>query len=316
MYKKVLSIIFIFTFSKTNAQLQWKTVDTIQQNLPNGLKIFFTNDSIDGKPNIAYYLEADLKNKKLQFDVDTTSKRRITPNEFYIKNNQPSVVVNGTFFNFKTNQNYNTVIKNGKAISFNIASTKGAGKDSNRVVKMYRSAIGFSKKRKADIAWIQSDTSENLRASQLPIKPLKTEAALLLAKNKKWIKTHFNNWKMQTAIGGGPVLIQNGEIHITNDEEMLFTGKGKFERNPRTAMGYTADGKLIILVIEGRNPGKAEGADLLQEATILRNIGCIEALNLDGGGSSCMLINGKETITPSDKTGQRSVPAVFIISKK
>ena len=81
-------------------------------------------------------------------------------------------------------------------------------------------------------------------------------------------------------------------------------------------MGYTADGKLIILVIEGRNVGKAEGADLVQEATILKNIGCIEALNLDGGGSSCMLINGKETIKPCDKTGQRAVPAVFIISEK
>ncbi len=306
----------VFTFSKVNAQLQWKIVDSIQQNLPKGLKVFFTNDSIDGKPNIAFYIEADLKNKKLQFDVDTTYKRRLTPNEFYLKNNKPYLVVNGTFFNFKTNQNFNTVIKNGKAVSFNIASTRGVGKDSNRMVKMYRSAIGFSKKRKADVAWIQTDTSEHLRASQLPINPLKTDSALLLAKNKKWINTHFNKWKMQTAIGGGPVLIQNGEIQITNDEEMLFTGKAKFERNPRTAMGYTADGKLIILVIEGRNAGKAEGADLLQEATILKNIGCIEALNLDGGGSSCMLVNGNETIKPSDKTGQRAVPAVFIIGKK
>jgi exopolysaccharide biosynthesis protein len=39
-------------------------------------------------------------------------------------------------------------------------------------------------------------------------------------------------------------------------------------------------------------------------------------LNLDGGGSSCMLINGKETIKPSDPTGQRAVPAVFLIKNK
>jgi len=38
-------------------------------------------------------------------------------------------------------------------------------------------------------------------------------------------------------------------------------------------------------------------------------------LNLDGGGSSCMLVNGKETIKPSDKEGQRAVPAVFIIKR-
>ena len=81
-------------------------------------------------------------------------------------------------------------------------------------------------------------------------------------------------------------------------------------------MGYTKDNKLIILVIEGRNPGLAEGATLTQEAQMLKEIGCWEALNLDGGGSSCMLVNGKETIKISDKTGQRPVPAVFIIKQK
>ncbi|HMT73686.1 MAG TPA: phosphodiester glycosidase family protein, partial [Chitinophagaceae bacterium] len=75
------------------------------------------------------------------------------------------------------------------------------------------------------------------------------------------------------------------------------------------------DNKLIILVVEGRN-SNAGGATLTQEAQILKDIGCWEALNLDGGGSSCLLINGKETIKPSDKSGQRPVPAVFIIRQK
>ena len=81
-------------------------------------------------------------------------------------------------------------------------------------------------------------------------------------------------------------------------------------------MGYTKDNKLIILVIEGRNPGKAEGATLTQEAQMLKDLGCWEALNLDGGGSSCMLVNGKETIKVSDTGGQRPVPAVFLIQQK
>ena len=95
----------------------------------------------------------------------------------------------------------------------------------------------------------------------------------------------------------------------------MFVG-GELDKHPRTAMGYTADGKLIILVIEGRFPGVAEGATLEQEAKILLDLGCYEALNLDGGGSSCMLVNGKETIKPSDKEGQRPVPGVFMIRAK
>ncbi len=95
----------------------------------------------------------------------------------------------------------------------------------------------------------------------------------------------------------------------------MFVG-GEKDKHPRTAMGYTQSGKLIILVIQGRFPGKAEGATLQQEAQVLLDLGCYEALNLDGGGSSCMLVNGKETIKPSDASGQRPVPAVFMIMMK
>jgi exopolysaccharide biosynthesis protein len=80
-------------------------------------------------------------------------------------------------------------------------------------------------------------------------------------------------------------------------------------------MGYTKDNKLVILVVQGRSESSG-GASLIQEAQILKDLGCVEALNLDGGGSSCLLVNGKETIKPSDKEGQRAVPAVFIIGKK
>ena len=117
---------------------------------------------------------------------------------------------------------------------------------------------------------------------------------------------------MTTAVGGGPVLLQNGEIFITNNEERMFMGKGINDKHPRTAIGYTKDNKLIILVVEGRSESGG-GATLMQEAQIFKDLGCIEALNLDGGGSSCLLINGKQTIKPSDKEGQRAVPAVFLI---
>jgi exopolysaccharide biosynthesis protein len=121
---------------------------------------------------------------------------------------------------------------------------------------------------------------------------------------------------MQTVVGGGPVLIQNGEIKISNNEELKFAGNAINDKHPRTAMGYTKDNKLIILAVQGRFPGIAEGATLTQQAKIFQDLGCWEALNLDGGGSSCLLVNGKETIKPSDATGQRAVPAVFIITNK
>ena len=78
-------------------------------------------------------------------------------------------------------------------------------------------------------------------------------------------------------------------------------------------MGYTKDGDLIILAIQGRFKGIAVGATLQETGSILLALGCVEALNLDGGGSSCLLINGKETIKPSDPTGERPVPAILYV---
>ena len=72
-------------FAKANAQLTWVNVDTGFSPLPRGLHVFKTTDSLDGKPFVAYYAIADLKNKKLFFATDTTSNRRLTPSGFYKK---------------------------------------------------------------------------------------------------------------------------------------------------------------------------------------------------------------------------------------
>ena len=307
-------------------QLKWQNVDSLYQPLPSSVHVYKTTDLLDGKPNIAYYVEADLKDKKLDFTVDTTYQRRLTPSKFYEKNDKPLLVVNTTFFSFATNQNLNVVIKNKKLVGYNIHTINGRGEDTFTYRHPFGSAIGISKKRGADIAWLYTDSSSRIPLA-LPFPTIWKDSQTKVSYDSlyyynKVIVLHtgeedgIRKWKMQTAVGGGPVLLQNGEIKITNNEELKFAGKAIDDKHPRTAMGYTRDNKLIILVIEGRNPGKAEGATLTQEAQIFKDLGCWEALNLDGGGSSCMLVNGKETIKVSDAAGQRPVPAVFIIKWK
>jgi len=302
------------------AQLSWKNVDSLYGPLPNSVHVYFSDQPMDTGKFRAFYVIADLKNKKLDFTTDTTYKRRITPSQFYEKNDRPLVVVNGTFFSFETNQNLNVVIKNGKLLSYNVHSLAGRGKDTFTYRHPFPSAIGVSKRRNADVAWLLTDSTKKVLASQWSINPVKDSIAnpakqYLVSKTSVPQHNGFEKWKMKTAIGGGPVLLQNGEIKITNNEELKFGGKAINDKHPRTAMGYTKDNKLIILVVEGRNPD-ASGATLPQLAQILKELGCVEALNLDGGGSSCLLVNGKETIKPSDKGGQRAVPAVFMIMSR
>ena len=331
MIKKIARIYFLllvlFFSLSVNAQLKWINVDSLYQPLPSTVHVFKTTDTLDGKPNIAYYVIADLKDKKLLFDADTTLNRRFTPTQFYQKNNQPLVVVNTTFFSFQTNQNLNLVIKDGKLIGYNIHSIPGRGTDTFTYRHPFRSAIGIDNKRRADIGWIYTDSAKKVSYSFQHAFPAMKDSSTKVdfgryVKYKTSLLKHLKEipdskkWRMKTAVGGGPVLLQEGEVRITNEEELMFTGKAIDDKHPRTAMGYTKDNKLIILVVQGRFPGIAEGATLGQEAKILQALGCWEALNLDGGGSSCMLVNGKETIKPSDAAGQRAVPAVFIISNK
>src|SRR5215204_6543207 len=180
MIKKILMKYFYFLLValisslSVNAQLKWTNVDSLYQPLPSSIHVYFTNVPIDTAPFRAYYLIADLKDKKLDFTVDTTLGRRFTPTQFYKKNDQPLVIVNGTFFSFATNQNLNVVIKNGKLVGYNIHSIPGRGKDTLTYRHPFGSAIGISKKGEADIAWVFSDsTKRNSFGMQIPIEPIK-----------------------------------------------------------------------------------------------------------------------------------------------
>lgn len=317
----------LFSYSSV-AQVKWQNVDSLFQPLPPSVHVYKTTDMLDGKPNIAYYVEVDLKDKKIEFAADTTYQRRLKPSQFFEKNNQPLVVVNCTFFSFATNQNLNVVIKDGKLVGYNKHSIPGRGKDTLTFKHPFGSAIGIGKKRNADVAWLYTDSAhkhayarqwnDKLKVDSFAslsfdsIRSLRFPRVTHASRKRDWVPV-YKKWDMQTAVGGGPVLLHGGDIKITNNEEYKFIGKAIDDKHPRTAMGYTKNNKLIILAIEGRSPGLAEGATLVQEAKLLQEIGCQEALNLDGGGSSCLLVNGKETIKPSDKEGQRPVPAVFIV---
>ncbi|NDF97888.1 MAG: phosphodiester glycosidase family protein [Chitinophagia bacterium] len=325
---RYLLIFFCFQIASLQSfsQVRWVLVDSLYQPLPAGMHVYRTADPIEGKPNIAYYVRATLSDRSLLFLADTTSGRRLTPGGFFQKNEQPLLVVNTSFFSFTTHQNLNLVVNKGKTLAYHVHSLAGKGSDTLTWRHPMGSAIGIYKNRKADVAWQFTDSGARYPlALQRPITAFRDSIARhshetffrAAASSKQQIGSSFSAaaWKVETAVGGGPVLLQDGQISITNNEELKFAGKAIGDKHPRTAMGYTSQGDLIVLVVEGRNPGKAEGLTLTQTAMLLQELGCEEALNLDGGGSSCMLVNGKETIRPSDKEGQRAVPGVFMIKR-
>jgi exopolysaccharide biosynthesis protein len=86
--------------------------------------------------------------------------------------------------------------------------------------------------------------------------------------------------------------------------------------HPRTALGFDDSGTwLLLAVVDGRRPGFSEGVSLYELAQILQERGCTQSINLDGGGSSIMLIQepGKEVRTLNSPSGKahRPVPVML-----
>jgi hypothetical protein len=94
-------------------------------------------------------------------------------------------------------------------------------------------------------------------------------------------------------VGGNPSLIEDGRYTIGPCEGSYFC-----ERNPRTGIGVTADGKLLLVTVDGRSK-RSVGMRLRPFAHLFRHLGATSALNLDGGGSTTMWLKGNIVNRPS-----------------
>jgi exopolysaccharide biosynthesis protein len=100
-------------------------------------------------------------------------------------------------------------------------------------------------------------------------------------------------------ISGGPYLIKDGNVYVDITAQKLNSIGGK---NPRTAIGYTQDNNLIIVTIDGREKSSV-GMTLFELANFMKSIGCINAMNLDGGGSTVLYVNGHIANQPQFQGG-------------
>ncbi len=100
-------------------------------------------------------------------------------------------------------------------------------------------------------------------------------------------------------ISGGPYLIKDGAVYIDVTAQKLGAITGK---NPRTAIGYTANNEFIMVTVDGREKASV-GMTLGELARMMKGFGCINAMNLDGGGSSVMYVNGKVVNSPAQTGG-------------
>ena len=125
-------------------------------------------------------------------------------------------------------------------------------------------------------------------------------------------KMAFTN--VEDIVGGVPQLIKDGKIDISWQEEK--TTKSFVEtRHPRTAVAKLKDGKFLMITVDGRSESSG-GISLYDLAAYLLELGATDAMNLDGGGSTTMFLDGKVVNHPSDKEGERKVSDALIVTPR
>jgi exopolysaccharide biosynthesis protein len=151
---------------------------------------------------------------------------------------------------------------------------------------------------------------------------------------RDWVKRHMRrgalakfSWRLSSSerqqdaqwrraysiVGGGPQLIKSGKIAITDVQEKMTAPGFATDRHPRTAIAKLGSGKLILVTVDGRQAGLSVGMSLQALSELLLEFGAVEAINLDGGGSTTMVVQNKVVNRPSDQTGERPVSDAILV---
>lgn len=138
----------------------------------------------------------------------------------------------------------------------------------------------------------------------------------LISSGGKALKTHPTT----DVVNGGPVLVENGRVKVTAARDgMVRAGDNNsfyygwvHKRNPRTIAGVDAQGRTLLVTADGRQTTSL-GLSIKEAADVARSLGMVNALNLDGGGSTTMVKDGQVINSPSDAAGERPVGDALLL---
>lgn len=299
--KKLISFVLFLNIIAISAQnITWTNVTT-NYNMPNGVQVFSGEDiSI---PLKLKYIDIDLNIADLELTPVLSSTPTNAKN--WATNLGAIAVMNGGYFGGSTS--YSAVVNN-TVEAKNVASLNRSGLD----YPVTRGFFGFNSDGTMAVNWIYhfGNTKADIYNYPTPTPNIDGIPAPTPT------QVGGNQWSnLAKGMGAGPVLIKNGTIVNTYTEEVFWgSGVSNTGLDPRSSIGYTNNKHVILLVADGRQAGVSAGASLPQMATILYNLGCIEALNCDGGGSTQLATPNTFINTPSES--YRSIPSVWAIYKK
>jgi len=281
-------------------QLTWVPVDSVNATLPPGIRVYAGRNATI--PLRAWYAEIDEPSPDIETHVALSgdlTDRRETVSSFSAAT-RACLAVNGGYFSMDRTPAVHAglLYADGR---LHAPATRTVTRDSVSY-HVARAAIGFTPEDRVELTWVTTE-GDSLYAWSHPPQNRPGAAAELAESDTR-------PWLVRDALSAGPMLVRGGGVRVTTDAEVFF-GSAIPNVHPRTAAGRTRDGKLLVLVVDGRQP-ESRGVTLEDLAAIMRDLGAVDALNLDGGGSSALVVNGVLLNRPVGNTNEREVMSALV----
>jgi len=272
--------------------MNWTEFDL---DLPEGITVYegYNKDI----PLRAWVGKIDLNNELISVKIlsSTDTDRKETPLQF-LQNTGARLIINGGYFRKEINPSQHVGLLKTKGTLEEPASPS-VYRD-NLKYYINRGAFGINNDGNVDIGWCTTN-NDSIFEWKRPLmnRPGFPAEPYNMNKNKLW--------NVRDAVHAGPVIIFNNEIYVTDEEEVFFNTPISGVQ-PRSAIGYTDNQELILMVVDGRQQF-SRGVYLEELALLMNQFNCVEALNLDGGGSSAMVADSRLLNRPSGTTYQREI---------
>ncbi len=291
----------------------WKYNASFSTNFPVGIQAFSFDTIYNGRTVKAFCLAYDSKIASYEFKpVQSPTAKKVSD----FVSQEPGIVfggINGGYFG--GNSSYSLVKFNNVVSSPNIKAVNRTYNGSSTPYYPTRVAFGIQSNGSPTTAWIYSIGSGNDNIYSYPAPSPNAEGTAPQPVPTDIFPAGGSPWTVPTAIGGSPMLLRGGQVNISDVAELININNTT--SRPRSAIGHTANGIVLLLAVEGDNGAAGyPGVNLSELANMLRLMGCTDAINLDGGGSTSLVISGRLTVRPGDNGVERPVVSAVLIKQK
>ena len=299
---KLICIVIIFSSLSCKRSL---IRDTIDMNWKISDKIVSDNFTLYEGNNLNIPLKAwaviiPMEKNIIKIAVSSENRGVSTPSKIAFELNA-SVVINGGYFT-----RGQSPMRHIGLLKANDSLYEPASNTVYREKMKYninRGAFGVRYDNTVDISWASTKNdsifSWNFPFGNKPGNPVSIN----------YIFSEF--WDVKEAVHAGPILLRNRRINVTSEQEVFFNTPVDGVQ-PRSAIGYKENGDIVMMVVDGRQVN-SRGAYLKELAMLMQQFECEEALNLDGGGSSSLIVNGKLINNPIGLKSEREVMSFIAI---